>query len=133
MIGKFPSTVIVLSSCAGLYSADLADALIDRGASAVVSWNVLVELSQTDEAIAFLLKELCVEQLNVKQSVETTMNQVGPDPKYGATLLYYPTEAWNLSIKNLKTTEALGFGLRFPTEDVKPNKPASSFSSTCFF
>jgi len=111
MTGRFPKTLIILSSCAGLYSSDLADALIERGASAVISWNVLVELSQTDKAIAFLLKELCVEQLNVKQSIETTMSQVGPDPKYGATLLYYPNEASDLSVSNLKATESLGFGL----------------------
>jgi len=108
MTGRFPKTLIILSSCAGLYSTDLADALMERGASAIVSWNVLVELSQTDKAIAFLLKELCVEQLNLKQAVETTMSTVGPDPKYGATLLYYPAEAWDLSIKNLEAVEASG-------------------------
>jgi len=108
MTGRFPRTLIILSGCAGLYSRDLADALIDRGASAIVSWNVLVELSQTDRAIAFLLKELCVEQLNVKQSIERTMSQVGPDPKYGATLMYYPSEAWNMSVGNLKATESSG-------------------------
>jgi len=102
MIGRFPKTLILLSSCAGLYSSDLADALIDRGASAIVSWNVLVELSQTDRAIAFLLKELCVEKLNMKQSIETTMSQVGPDPKYGATLLFYPSEKGNLSVEDLR-------------------------------
>jgi len=78
--------------------------LIDRGASAIISWNVLVELSQTDKAVTFLLKELCVKQLNLKQAVETTMSQVGPDPKYGAKLLYYPSEKGNLSVKDLKAT-----------------------------
>jgi len=111
MNGRFSKTLIILSSCAGLYSTDLSDALIDRGVSAVVSWNVLVELSQTDKAVAFLLKELCVEKLNVKQSVERTMSQVGPDPKYGATLLYYPTEASDLSVSNLEAIEASGLGL----------------------
>ena len=116
MTGRFPGTLIILSSCAGLYSSDLADALIERGASAIVSWNVLVELSQTDEAIAFLLKELCFEQLNVKQAVETTMSKVGSDPKYGATLLYYPTEAWNLSVNDVKATEA-SIWLRLKVDD----------------
>jgi len=123
MTGRFPKTLIILSSCAGLYSSDLADALIDRGASAIVSWNVLVELSQTDEAVAFLLKELCVEQLNVKQAVETTMSQVGPDPKYGATLLYYPTEVWDMFVRNLKVTVGSGVisSLRLATKLNLPN------------
>lgn len=120
MTGRFPGTLIILSSCAGLYSSDLADALIERGASAIVSWNVLVDLSQTDRAIAFLMKELCVEQLNVKQAVETTMSEVGPDPKYGATLLYYPTEVWNLSVKDL-SNQGLKIWLRLKVDD--PTQP----------
>jgi len=107
MIGRFANTIIVLSSCAGLYSVDLADTFVAKGASVVVSWNVLVELSQTDRAVAFLVKAFCVEKLNVKQAVDKTMTSVGPDPKYGAILLYYPPEKGVSGLSNLSITELL--------------------------
>jgi hypothetical protein len=88
MTGRFDDTLIILGGCQSLGTTDLAQALIERGASAVVGWNDWVELSHNDQALLHLLRGLTVEKLTLEQAVRKTMNEIGPDPTYGSTLTY---------------------------------------------
>jgi len=90
MAGRFVDTVIVIGGCQSMATTDLAQALVERGAAAIIGWDEWVDLSHNDEAILRLLKALTVEGLSVQQAVEATMRDVGPDPIYRSRLLYLP-------------------------------------------
>ncbi|MEM3506617.1 MAG: hypothetical protein QXT31_03060 [Candidatus Bathyarchaeia archaeon] len=94
----YPSTIIILSGCFGLYSKALPQAFIDRGASIVLGWDGLVSVNYVDEATLSLLKALCLEKLSVKEAVEAVMREIGPDPDNKSILGYYPLEKGKLKI-----------------------------------
>jgi hypothetical protein len=97
MEGDFGGAIIILSSCRGLTQHNLADALIHRGASAVISWDNLVTITHTDMATEILLKAL-VQGSTISQAVQVAMGKVGPDPEYGSILTYYPAEAAQVTV-----------------------------------
>ncbi|HIC94056.1 MAG TPA: hypothetical protein EYP09_07390 [Anaerolineae bacterium] len=92
MVGRFDDTLIIISGCQSLNTLDLAKAFVERGASAVVGWDDWVDLAHNDRATLYLLFALSVERLTIKEAVEETMAQVGPDPTYESVLTYYPPE-----------------------------------------
>ena len=99
MQGSFNGSIIVLSSCLGLYTRQLADAFLKKGAKAFISWDEKVSLAHTDEACMILLKFLIEERMTIGEAVEKVMVDVGTDPIYGSTLKYYPKEAGSLKLK----------------------------------
>lgn len=101
MEGQFNNTVIIMMGCSCLYLDDLAQAFIERGASAYLAWNATVELDYVDRAIVSLVKNLCSERLTVKKAVDLTMATEGPDPKHGAVLEYYPRGSGSKTIGEL--------------------------------
>jgi hypothetical protein len=90
MRGSFDKTLIVLMGCDGLRSQRTAQAFLDKGASAFVSWTRSVSASHTDTATERLLEKLFVEGLPVGDAVAQTAAEVGPDPSYGAELRMLP-------------------------------------------
>ena len=68
-------------------SADAAEALLDRGASAVVGWDDVVDLSHNDRAILRLLLAIVGEDMSFEQAIRRTMIDVGPDPVYNSRLV----------------------------------------------
>jgi len=88
MVGRFDDTLIIIGGCQSLGTSDLAQALLDRGASAVVGWDEWVDLAHNDQALLHLLRGLTTEQLTLEQAVRKTMNEIGPDPAYDSTLTY---------------------------------------------
>jgi hypothetical protein len=92
MTKKFDHTVIIMMGCSGIYLPDLAEAFIDKGASVYLAWDASVLLDYTDEATLHLIKQLCSENVTIKEAVDSTMDVIGPDPKYGAELKYYPSD-----------------------------------------
>jgi len=120
MEGNFGGAIIILSSCNGLHDHIFADALIRRGASAVISWDKLVTINHTDMATEVLLKAL-VQGSTVSQAVQVAMDQVGPDPEYGSILRYYPVESAQVTLSlALAQTNQITFSTR-PVELVQPN------------
>lgn len=91
MTKKFDNTVVIMMGCSGIYLPDLAEAFIDKGASVYLAWDASVLLDYTDEATLHLIKQLCSENVTIKEAVDSTMDVIGPDPKYGAELKYYPS------------------------------------------
>jgi len=92
MNGHFQDTLIIIAGCNGLYSTTLAEALIERGASVVISWDKGVRAPYMDGATILLLNKLLIENKTVAQAIEDTMETIGPDPNEGSLLKYYPTE-----------------------------------------
>ena len=90
MRDSFDKTLIVMMGCDGLRSQRTAQAFLDKGASAFVSWTRRVSASHTDAATLRLLEKVLVEGLPVGDAVAQTAAELGPDPSYGAELRVLP-------------------------------------------
>jgi hypothetical protein len=101
MKGEFNNTVIVMMGCEGLKNTKMAEAFISKGAKAYIGWNASISASCTDAATTRLLQHLLVEKQTIKQVVENTMKEIGPDPASNSVLLYYPTEAGKEKIESI--------------------------------
>jgi cell division protein FtsB len=93
MKGTFKNTVIIMMGCKGLNNTKMAEAFIEKGAKAYIGWKGSVSASHTDTATISLLQHLITEKQTIKQAIENTMKEVGPDPTYKSQLTYYPLEA----------------------------------------
>jgi len=93
MEGRFNDTVIIAMGCDGLRYNTMAEAFIQKGAKAYVSWNGSVSIGHTDDATISLLRHLITEHQTVEEAVQHTMNEVGPDPADNSILLFYPNRA----------------------------------------
>ena len=101
MEGKFDNTVIIMMGCSCLYLEDLATAFIDQGASTYLGWDASVGLDYVDEATPILITNLCTKGMTIKEAVDETMAEVGPDPDYHAYLKYYPAKSGSQTVKEL--------------------------------
>ena len=91
MNGQFNGTVIIVMGCSGIALPDMAQAFIDKGASMYLAWDRSVELYYVDNATTYLINQLCSEELTIREAVDNTMAEAGPDPHYGAELkCFYP-------------------------------------------
>ena len=87
MKGRFEdSTVVVLMGCDGLRADELAAAFVSKGAKTVIGWNAAVSAVHTDAATERLLGKLLIAGLPADDAVKATMEEVGPDPAFGAEL-----------------------------------------------
>ena len=84
--------------CDGLTYAEMAEALIQKGAKVYIGWNAMVSSSRTDQATMQLLQHLITEKQTVNQAVAETMEEIGPDQAYNSVLVYYPHELGNYAI-----------------------------------
>ncbi len=97
--GQFNDTIVILSSCYGLTTADLATEFINKGVKAFISWDDKVSLFHTDRASTLLLKLLIENKMTVSEAVATVMNNIGPDAEYKSSLRYFPTQAGSVRAK----------------------------------
>jgi len=93
MEGRLNDTIIISMGCDGLKENTMAEAFVEKGAKAYISWNGSVSASHTDEATTFLLRHLITENQTIKNAVKETMNEVGPDPVDKSILMFYPDKA----------------------------------------
>jgi len=93
MEGEFDHTVITMMGCSTLYLEDLAQSFIDKGASTYLGWDASVGLDYVDEATPILVTNLFSKGMTIKEAVDKTMADVGPDPDYHAYLKYYPAKS----------------------------------------
>ena len=80
---------------------DMAEAFIDKGASAYIGWSASVTLDYVDRAILSLLDNLLIKNLALQDAVAASMFEVGFDPGYNAHAKYYPASAGQKSIRQL--------------------------------
>jgi hypothetical protein len=71
MTGRFEDTVIILMSCNGLNDKYLgtAQALRDKGAKVLISWNEWIDSDNNDDAVTQLLGYLIDENNTIKEAV----------------------------------------------------------------
>ena len=86
MRGRFDDTLLIIGGCKILASPELAEAFLDRGASAVVGWDDTVDLAHNDRAILRLLLAIVGEKMPIAEAVRRTTIDVGPDPVYHSWL-----------------------------------------------
>ncbi|MGA9388351.1 MAG: hypothetical protein WBV70_05970 [Candidatus Bathyarchaeia archaeon] len=93
MDGRFKDTVIILMSCNGLKSGygKTAEALVQKGAKILVSWNDWIDSSDNDDAITLFLQRLIVQNSTIGEAVAQApkydSSLYGPN---GTKLDYYP-------------------------------------------
>jgi len=90
MKGKFQNAVIIAMGCEGLNNTKMAEAFVEKGAKAYIGWDGSVTSEHTDKATTRLLQHLVNGKETVRQAVESTMSDVGPDPQYYTQLACYP-------------------------------------------
>lgn len=104
MQGNFQNATIILMGCNGLdihsngtgqvfRSLELLNAFVSKGARVLIGWDATVLMNRTDVGTAKLLQHLLVENQTVKNAVNSTNNNVGPDSVYGSALTYFPSRA----------------------------------------
>ena len=86
MKGNFNNAIIVMMGCDGLNTQRTAQAFLDKGVKAFVSWSRPVSASHTDSSTQRLLENLLQGGLSVGDAVTQTAAEVGPDPYFGAEL-----------------------------------------------
>lgn len=99
--GKFQNTLIIMMGCEGLNNTKMAEAFIEKGAKAYISWKGSVSASHTDQAAIHLLQHYLTEKQTIKQAVENTMKEVGTDPAYKSLLTYYPSRIGEQTIESI--------------------------------
>ena len=97
--GNFQNTAIFMMGCDGLKNTNMAQAFIEKGAKVYISWDESVSASHTDQATTRLLQHLVTEKQTIKQAVENTAREVGPDEVYNSILKYYPLASGNYAIQ----------------------------------
>lgn len=97
--GDFNDSIVILSSCLGLYNYQLADAFYQKGAKVFISWDEKVSLKHTDDACTLLLKALIEDEMSIEEAIKKVMIEIGPDTAYNSVLTYYPEEAGSLKLK----------------------------------
>ncbi len=95
---ELEGALVVLMGCDGLASSELAEAFLDAGAAAYVSWDGPVSLTHTDRATLALLEGV-TGGLTLEESVERSLRQVGPDVRYGSSLKIFPSEGADFVIR----------------------------------
>jgi len=98
MVDRFSGALVVLMGCDGLTGTDLAEAFVEEGASAYVSWNGPVSLEHTDEAFLCLLEAMTVQRLPLGEVVGYANDLVGADPDYNSTIAFYPATSSDVKI-----------------------------------
>jgi hypothetical protein len=98
MKGSFDDTVIVMMGCSGIKKC-AATAFLQKGASAYVGWNGAVSARHTDRAIIQFLKYALIERQTIARAVAQAMADVGREPQYDSTLLFWPIEAGNDTLR----------------------------------
>jgi hypothetical protein len=84
---------------------DLAQAFVDKGASAYIAWDLSTLLNYVDEATSYLIGQLCSDNATIEEAVDGTMQVIGPDPEYEAQLQYYPSGTGNQTLEELVKME----------------------------
>jgi hypothetical protein len=90
MRGTFDQATIIMMGCDGLRSDRTAEAFLEKGAKAFVSWSGPVSASHSDAAAPRLLEKSVIEGLPVADAVAQTAAELGRDPSYGAELRVLP-------------------------------------------
>lgn len=121
MNGRFRDTVVIMMGCSTAYQSDMAEAFVDKGASAYIGWSASVTLDYVDRATISLLDNLLVKNLALQDAVAAAMSEVGLDPDYNAHAKYYPANAGQKSIRELLSSFSQKTQYPITKQDVHPS------------
>jgi hypothetical protein len=99
MNGSFKDTLIIMMGCNGMKKC-MASAFLQKGAKAYIGWDGPVSAEHTDETTIKLLKQLLVERQTIAASVREAMKEVGSEPQYKNSLLFWPIEAGDIKVRD---------------------------------
>ncbi|UCE95914.1 MAG: hypothetical protein JSV51_09500 [Candidatus Bathyarchaeota archaeon] len=88
MKGTFSDCIIILMGCESLNKTSMAEALVNRGAKAVLGWTDWILLDDTDNSTIQLLRYLLAQNPFTLQSAVAEINKLSHP--YGAKLEFYP-------------------------------------------
>ena len=97
MCGRLPGTIVLAMGCSVLVRPEMAQAFVSKGASTFVGWDSPVTVSHTDAAFVELAGLLLAGN-GIRWSVNQVMEDQGPDPIYGARMVYYPIDSGSLHL-----------------------------------
>jgi len=79
--GKFRrGTVVIVASCYGVYTTDLAYAMLTKGASYYIGWGGPVTVPHMDKSVRLLFKLVFEDGMDWKSAVKEVSRVVGRDP-----------------------------------------------------
>jgi len=110
MKGAFKDAMVIMMGCTGIKKC-AATAFLQKGARAYVGWDGPVSVGQTDRATIRFLKHLLVERQTIARAVGQAMAEVGREPDYKSTLLFWPIEAGDQTL-NRSDKEIVGVAQR---------------------
>jgi hypothetical protein len=121
MNGEFKNTTIIMMGCEGLgyinttgarvpYT-DMAEAFINKGAKVYIGWDGTVSVNYTDQATLDLLQSLILKKQKINEAVE----EVNADPSYKSVLKFYPDEAGDYVVLNLKSSLSMNVTILYTT------------------
>jgi hypothetical protein len=91
--GFYDQSFIIMMGCFSLYSPDMAEAFISRGALMYTGWDRSVKLDFVDDFTITLIENLCQEDITIEKALyRTVIEKKGFDPTYHAVFSYYPSE-----------------------------------------
>ncbi len=91
MVGQFNNSTIILGGCQTMQGTILANSFLKRGASEVIGWTDLVDITNNDAVILDVLKESLVNGVEIKNAVESLMEERDGQFYYSTTLKYHST------------------------------------------
>ena len=71
MVGKFPSSIILLGGCSTLSNPSMAQSLIKRGASTVVGWDDLIGSGDNDRGLLAILEETVTNNMEIEDAINS--------------------------------------------------------------
>lgn len=103
--GNFHNTIIIMMGCDGLMTTSMAKAFIEKGAKAYISWDSAIIGTRNDPAITYLLQHLITEKQTIRKAIADTMKEFPPTSIDYSFLRYYPLEAGNQIIEDIKSDD----------------------------
>jgi len=85
-VGKFPDSIIFIGGCEVMRSKDLANSLINRGASSVIGWDRSINSSESDRVMLALLEEVLIDKIEINDAILSVMQEFGSDLEYSSQL-----------------------------------------------
>ena len=89
MEDRFPGSILVLGGCSTLSNPTLAKAFVNRGASSVIGWDSLVGSYANDIVILSFLENYLINELDIKDAVNSAMEKAPIGTDFDSNLLYY--------------------------------------------
>jgi hypothetical protein len=98
MKGRLSGAIIVLMGCDGLAAQDLAEAFMEAGAVAYVSWDGPVTLPHTDAATLAFVEGLAGLRMNVEDAIHYAEEKAGLATPYNSSIVFYPSGVSGLKL-----------------------------------